>query len=175
MLQIQHLVGFGGRATGLIATDGSFAEANIAAYGFGASDGARYLGFKWTASASGGVSSVRIDIASVGSSGTFSAKIYSDSAGSPGAQIGGDSDSLAISATGEKTFTFPGEPPVAAGTDYWVVIGETTAGSASVTAQTCAQQAANTSGRHNTITSISSAQVPEADNRDWRVEIKIFG
>lgn len=133
-------------------TDGTFAAADDNKNGL--STAYRSHGLKFTASASGPVSAVRINVATVNASGNYHVELWTDSAGSPGAQVGSDSDTLAISTTGDKTFSWTaGAPSLTGSTVYWVVIVWQ---SGNIDIRSVADQGAGfASGRHSTITSIT--------------------
>jgi hypothetical protein len=66
--------------------------------------------------------SVTINVNSVASASTNHFEIWSNSSGSPVAQIGADSESKSLSSTGDTTFSFPTPVPVPdPGNSYWII------------------------------------------------------
>lgn len=102
---------------------------------------------------------------------TYRAQLYSDSAGSPSAAIGSATAVVDMTTTGTKTFTFSTPPSITNATDYWIVF-ESISGVASLVIDTVANQAGFSSGRHNTITSITN-NLPSTE--DWRIVILLNG
>ena len=114
----------------------------------------RHIAFRWTAAESGDVRSVAIVIGTVTTGFTAVASIWSDSAGSPGTQIGAGSDPQAVAAEGVQTFSFPAKPAIVAGNPYWVVISDTSGGL--VTVSLCADQGSDfASGSGDSVTAIT--------------------
>jgi hypothetical protein len=96
------------------------------------------------------------------------AEIWSDNAGSPGAQLGtdGDSQDLNLVAVGDVTFDLLATGvSFEKGTRYWVIVVDEDGGSGSVVfSDVNVSYADHYGGRHNTITSIT-------DNvNEWRFE-----
>ncbi len=67
------------------------------------------------------VSQVIIEAVTVISAHNAWVEIWTDVSGSPGSQIGNDSDSVSVSSVGDKTFTWSGAEPEPTG-DFWVVL-----------------------------------------------------
>lgn len=67
------------------------------------------------------VSQVIIEAVTVISAHNAWVEIWTDVSGSPGAQIGGDSDTVNVSTAGDKTFTWSGAEPEPLG-DFWVIL-----------------------------------------------------
>jgi hypothetical protein len=66
--------------------------------------------------------SVTINVNSVSSASTNHFEIWSNSSGSPVAQIGTDSESKSLASTGDTTFSFTTPVPVpSAGNSYWII------------------------------------------------------
>lgn len=66
--------------------------------------------------------SVTINVKTVFSASTNHFEIWSDSSGSPVAQLGSDSESKSLASTGDTTFSFPTPVPVPdAGNAYWII------------------------------------------------------
>tara|TARA_R110000796_G_scaffold117736_1_gene230766 strand:- start:4520 stop:6424 length:1905 start_codon:yes stop_codon:yes gene_type:complete len=115
-----------------------------------------YFGVKFTASVTGLIDSVKIQVTSSATGDTVNFRLYDDDGGSPGTQIGTSSDNLVISSTGEKTATFSAEDAaITLGTDYWIVFVPQTPGSISIAISACALQAGFGSGRAGSIAGIS--------------------
>tara|TARA_Y100000114_G_scaffold13673_1_gene11066 strand:- start:4670 stop:6574 length:1905 start_codon:yes stop_codon:yes gene_type:complete len=128
-----------------------------------------YFGVKFTATSNGTVDSVKVQVTGVSSGDTVNFRLYSDDAGSPGTQIGSDSDDLVIGSTGEKTATFSsGDADISSGTDYWVVFVPQTPGSISIAISVCGNQAGYGSGRANSIAGISDGSNTSVE---YRMEI----
>ena len=124
---------------------------------------------KFTASNTGRVSQVKIQVATVSVADTCVFRLYTNNAGSPGTQIGSDSDSVNINSTGEKTFSFSaGDAAITSSTDYWVVFVPNTPGSVSISISACALQAGFDSGRAGSIAGISNGS---NTSLEYRIEI----
>ena len=151
------------------ATDGSFSLTNNQSYALG-SGTADYGGIRFAASVGGTVTSVRAEINTLNASFNSVIQFYTDNAGSPGTQVGGDSSTLNLTTTGVKTWTWASNDPVlTAATDYWCILKDTDngAGDARMSAQAPAS-GSFLSGRNNTVTSIVN---DAANDRTMRFEI----
>ena len=97
----------------------------------------------------GTVTQAKFACAQSGSS--FTARIYTDNAGSPGTQVNGNSDSTGGSVA-DLTFTWSSNPPVlSAGVTYWLVVIRATS---TVLCDTCTAVGGIVTGSNATITSI---------------------
>jgi len=118
----------------------------------------RHIALQWTAPESGDVAKASIVVVAHSSDVTAVAAIYSDSDGSPGAQIGGDSAPVTVGATGTFSFTWTAKPAVSAGSSYWVVFSDT--GSGQVSVSLCADQGADfASGSADSIAASTNTNV----------------
>ena len=104
--------------------DGFFNETSSGNITFGGGVAStKYIGRKFRATSTGNISSINFTINAVTTNVTgCHAELWSDGT-SPTAQIGSDSDSIAISTTGDKAFT-PTDMPVVKGTLYWMVVAD---------------------------------------------------
>jgi hypothetical protein len=107
--------------------------------------------------------------------GNVVARVYTNNAGSPGTQVGGDSDTVTINA-GNTEFTFTwssNTPSLSDATSYWVVLANTDT-SLNTTLDCVGDQGANyASGRHDTITSISDGSGSFNTSLEWRFEVLV--
>lgn len=150
-----------------ISATGTFGQSQTSTENIGGSF--PYFGMKFTATSTGKVSQVKIQVTGVSVSDTAVFRLYTDSAGSPGTQIGSDSDSVNVNSTGEKTFTFSGDDTdITSSTDYWVVFVPSTPGSISIAISVCALQAGFGSGRAGSIGGISDGS---NTSLEYRIEI----
>lgn len=161
---------------------GSEEEGNAAAlagvtYQFG--DNAtqsRSIGLKFTNTSAGNVRNVMFDVSSVSTAFDAVAGIYEDNAGSPGSQVGSNSDALTLNATGAKTLTWSGTgPALSAATDYWVVLTDSTGGgTGEVRTELSSDQGAEfASGRSDTITSIADGTNSFDTAYEWRIRVTV--
>ncbi|MCH9019625.1 MAG: hypothetical protein IIA73_04595 [Proteobacteria bacterium] len=159
--------------TGSTTTEGTFALGQSTTMDFGDADvNTLNFGFLFTNTNAGKVTSVKIDVDAVTNAFNCVAKLYTESAGSPGTQVGGNSDTVNLDTTGDKTFTWSSNAPsLSAGTEYWMVLTDTTAAGDKVSLSCATNQAGFSSGRHDTITSIVDESV--SLNRELRCEIKV--
>lgn len=159
-----------------VQSEGTFAASNASGYVLG--DGvanARNIGLKFRNSVAGSVAGVTIDIQSVSSSLNAVARIYTDSSGQPGIQLGTDSDTLALTATGEQTFVWGGAAPgVAAETDYWVIVSDISGALGQVELHVANDQGPQfESGRHDVIASIDDGSGAFSTANEWRIRIDV--
>ncbi len=109
------------------------AHAQNAPVGDGVSN-RRHAGVQIRNTIEGEVIDVKIDLRTVTTAFNAVIGIYSNEMGSPGTQVGGDSDPLALDAAGIKSFTWSAQvPQLLADTLYWVVLSDVSAGAGSVT------------------------------------------
>lgn len=157
-------------------TEGTLANPQVQVIGHGdsATEGLS-LGMKFLNSTAGTIASVKIEVTTVNAAFNAVAALYSDNSGNPGTQIGSDSDTVALSSTGVKEFSFSTQPSVSAATSYWIVITDTTAdGTGDVNISLCADQGSNfASGRDDTITDIADASGSVGAAYDWRMDILV--
>ncbi|MCZ8310957.1 MAG: hypothetical protein O9320_08885 [Magnetospirillum sp.] len=154
-----------------VLTTGTFGVATSSAKAVSNAVG-QSLGFRFDATTTGTLTSARIDVNAVVSSGSWEARLYTNNAGSPGTQIGSSSGAQTISAAGAVTFTFGSPPSITSATTYWLVVTPTS-GTPNIDVNACANQAGYGSGRNNTITSITDTSI--LGTEDWRVEINQSG
>ena len=113
-------------------------------------------GLQFTSVGSGTVVQGRLNVGTVTTAVAVTMSVWTDSSGSPGSQIGGNSDELAISTTGIKTLTWSSNyPTLSASTLYWIVITDSTA-SGNVGLMRRSSSTGFIHGAHDTITSIST-------------------
>lgn len=121
-------------------------------------------GLKFTADQTGSVYQSLWSVSAVNSAGDFHVEVWSDSAGSPSAQIGGDSSTVNISTGGQKTFTWATNKPVLIdGTVYWLVLVMNTFAAANISLNACNAVAGFLTSRNNTITSLGAEINPSYD------------
>ena len=153
-------------------TTGTYGEADQGGQTWGPGSGVGdYAGFQWVAPATGTVTTVRIPWKSTTSvSGTTKVQLWSNTAGSPGAQIGADSstENYTSGVNADETYTFASPPAIVNGTTYWIIVHAVT-GSGDHVIGNCTQVAGYGSTRNSTITSMTDDGI--GASRDWRVEI----
>ena len=159
--------------TDKIQRDGFFNEGTIAISEWGDLFGANYAR-RITATRTGTVGTVVLNITLITTSFDAVCQIYSDDGTSPASIIGSASDTVNIGATGDKTFTFASLPEVVKGTTYWVVFSDTTlAGTGRVTpgglTQSGLPENQRGCGRHGTITSITDNEVAPTLKMEMRI------
>ena len=156
--------------------EGTYEASHSTSYvlGDGIAD-ARHTGMKFANGTGGSVAEVTVDVNAVVVALNAVARVYTDSAGQPGVQVGSDSDTLNLNSTGEKTFTWSsGAPGLSADADYWVVLSDTSGGSGQVELKVANDQgAAFESGRHDTVTSIDDASGTFNSAHEWRIRIVV--
>ncbi len=153
--------------------EGTFQNAQTGSGGIGDGlAGGKNFGLRFTNTVAGDVAQARLNVASVTTAYNAHAGIYTDNAGSPGTQVGGDSNTVGLTTTGDKTFTWGTKPTLAADTNYWLVFtDESTVGVVDI--GICNDQGTPfLSGFSDTITSI--ADQLSAGN-EWRFEILVEG
>ena len=134
-----------------------------------------HVGLRFIVAVDGAVPQASLQVAVVTTPFVAVARIYTNSGGSPGVQVGLDSDPLTIDEAGVHTFTWSSKPAVTNGATYWVVFSDTTLdGTGLVTVSLCADQGATyASGFHDTITSIADQSGGFTSTRDLRAEVKV--
>lgn len=154
---------------------GTWAVAQEGTHVFGdaAAADSKHAGLLFLNTAGAQMKQVRINVAAFTASGIAAAKIYTDVSGSPAVQVGGDSDSQTISATGEVKFTWSSNiPALAAGTSYWCIVSNDDDTTLNVTLDDVTDQGANyASGKHDTLTSIADASGTFTAADEWRFEV----
>lgn len=128
------------------------------------------IGYNWGMKLTIPASATQVDyftvkMVSVSTGGDVVGKVYSNNAGSPGTQVGSDSDTQNVTSGVNYTFTFGTPVPVTGGSDYWMVFAPS-ASNFSATIDTTGPVAGYVSGRNNTITSIT-----DLAGSDTRMEI----
>lgn len=137
----------------------------------------RHAGLRLTNTDAGVVSSAKITVAGVTTAFNSVLRVYTDSSGSPGTQVGGDSDAVNLNSTGDKTYTWSSNAPsLSAATLYWYIIVDTTAdGTGSISVEVTSSGGASFhSGVDLTITSIAdnSNSIPPV-GEDFKMEVII--
>ena len=182
-----NITGWDDRSTGsasishLVLTtgeQGTFNQATAAGRDFGAGGaGHTYAGFKFRSAVADSISMIRAEVFSVVAGFDDRAQIYTDNAGSPGTQVGTNSATVTLSATGIKEWIFATPVPVDADTSYWVVLTDITGTTGNIKLATCADQGSSfASGRDNTaVTSIADQSDAFPSAEDWRIGITTSG
>ena len=159
---------------GSTSEDGNYGGTAGTTSGFGDSDvNRKNIGLQFTASATGTIASAKINVSGVISAFNCHAELWSDSAGSPGVQIGTDSATVALSSTGEKTFAFATPPSVTTSTVYWLILTDEDGGTGSVQIDGITGTASHGAGYHDTITSITDGGIPPSATDEWRIGISL--
>ena len=152
------------------AIEGNFAAAHATAPSWGDGYATRkHLGWKFTNTNVGTITQVKFEVKAVVTAFNCHAELFTNNAGSPGSQVGTDSDTVNLNTTGDKTFTFATPPSVSAATDYWIVfVDESTSGKID-----CSVEATepHDNGFGDTITAIAKDTVQ--DIMSHRVEVTV--
>lgn len=161
----------GGGGGEIVAAIGTMDVPRVSNNAIGLS-GARCGGFRFTSPVSS-IELVRVTLATEGTVQTanWKARLFFDAGGSPGAQIGAESDPIAVSGPGDKVFSWSARPALVPGTPYWIIF-EPVAGTAQMTCSTVANDQSYGSGRHDAITSITAAQLDSGRDFKCRVEYR---
>lgn len=157
-------------------SEGSFAASNATNYIFGEGfTDARHIGLKFISGGSGTVSEVAIEVEVVVVPFNAVARLYSDDAGTPGTQIGGDSDVESLNTTGEHNFVWStNAPDLVSGTGYWVVLSDISGGSGRIELEVANDQGAGfESGRHDAITSLNDGSGSFNTAHEWRIRVEL--
>jgi len=119
----------------------------------------RHFGLRFTATTAGEIVRSRIVVASTSNLIAFDAvaKLYSDDGGSPGVQVGPDSDTVTINAAGVFTFNFGAPPAVAEGITYWMIFAHEAGGDGRARVSLASDQPGFGSGAADDITLIGDA------------------
>lgn len=154
-----------------IQRDGFFNETAGTSRGWGGSGTERYYGFGFQATRTGTIETVKGQVDGHTANFASTAGLYPDSAGSPGSQIGSDSNTQTINGNATFTWTFASEPSVEKGRWYWMVFSDTDGGSGNTNFKTIGNygDALFRSGKAGAIGSITD----HASHGDLKVEIKI--
>jgi hypothetical protein len=166
MLLVNQFVGFGVGSGLTPGTTGTFAQAETGDRTWGTGSGSGdFLGFSFVPSANSLLDYAKFRFTGTVGAGNFHAELWSNSAGSPGSQIGSNSNTQVGATNTNITFTFAAQPSLTSGTTYWIVLVRDT-GSGDCTTSCCPSQAGYGSGRNSTKTSLT-------DNLgvEWRCEI----
>jgi len=108
----------------------------------------------FTATRTGTVTGLKVQVAAVSTAFSTHAELWTHDGTNPAAQVGSDSDSITLSSTGVKNFSFT-DPTVVKGRQYWMVmVDESTNGWVAMLDYTAHPQGMG-AGRHDTITSIA--------------------
>lgn len=149
--------------------EGTFGKTNsgVQAVGDGVTNGKNFA-IKFTNTTAGAVSGMRLDVANINAAFSCLAKIYSNSSGSPGTQVGGNSTAVTL-AQGINSFVWASSAPILDGeTVYWAVFTDNTATTGDVDLRVCASDSSFGSGIHDTITSITDSL-----DTEFRVEVSV--
>ena len=132
-------------------------------------------GLRFEAPADGNVAVATLSVSVVAVAFDAVARIYTDVSGSPGVQVGVDSDTVTLNAAGPVTFSWSTKPVVVSGMRYWVVFSDITAnGAGNVGVSQCSDQGAPlASGFNDTITSIADQSGGWTAGRDLRGRVQI--
>lgn len=150
----------------IVTAYGNWSDAGAGAYGVGDGLGAYGAwGIKFVAPATGLIKTVKQQSFSVTGSIATPCKLYTDSAGNPGTQVGTDSDTQTISAAAEYTWTFATPPSVTGGTTYWFT-WEDTSGAGNVNLYARADNASYGSKRGGTLATMSDL----GSSIEWRTQ-----
>lgn len=159
-----------------IQRDGFLNEGKVDQSGFGNNQAnAEAQGTEFIATRSGYIETITMDLRTVDTSFNAHCELWSSDGTNPVAQIGSDSDTIALDSTGQKTFTFSStDAIVEKGKKYWWVTIDTSGGSGWVNPQHVhdSYKQASGTGRHDTITSIQGHATASVDT-DRSAEIKI--
>ena len=106
-----------------VQRDGFYDETqyNSSAIGNYAS-GSIHAGRRWIATRTGTLASLSFEVRTVSTGSNFHVELWSGTMTSPVSKVGGDTNTINITSTGKKTFTFSTEPDVTKGQVYWAVI-----------------------------------------------------
>lgn len=139
-----------------VQRDGTFYEGTASTNALGDANTYANGGFQFVATRTGTISTVSFDVTAVGTSYNSHVEIWSDSGGSPSSQIGSDSDTIALSSTGTKTYTLT-DVSITKGSTYWAVLVDSSGGgTGDVSFQKVNEHTPPYgSGRNDTITSIT--------------------
>ena len=154
-----------------VQRDGFFNEGAGTSRGWGGSSTERYYGFGFKATRTGTIESVKGQVDGHTANFASTAGLYPDSSGSPGSQIGSDSNTQTINGNATFTWTFASEPSVEKGRWYWMVFSDTDGGSGNTNFKTIGNYGDTLfrSGKAGAIGSITD----HASHGDLKVEIKI--
>jgi len=156
-----------------VQRDGFLNNTTIANQGVGEGTVFGKAGILFRPTRTGEISSVTVNVATVNTTYTAHWELWSHDGTNPSSQIGSDSDSSSISATGNKIITWTTKPTVNKGTYYWLVlVDEGTNGSIDLNLHTDVTAPNWGSARHDTITSMAE-DTNITSNRVWKCEIEI--
>lgn len=128
-----------------------------------------YGGVRFTAPANGTV--FFASLFAVTGTGSYHLELWTDSGGSPSAQVGSDSASRALTGSEltEMVFTFSDPPAIVSGQTYWIVMASDNPGAYQLNAQNVSALAGFTSGRNNSITAMVGNSINGTD--EWKMSI----
>jgi hypothetical protein len=139
----------------------------------GAQSGRGNIALQFTASSTGTVSSASFEASTVSQSMDVHAELWTDSAGSPGTQVGSDSATVSVTTSGEKVFTFPTPPSVTGSTLYWMVFVAENPAVGDVLTTTKAGSGSFGSGYSDTITSITDNGTAASAGEEYRISVTL--
>lgn len=141
-----------------IQRDGFLNEASGGSINWGdAVASSKNIGQRFTATRSGKLTAVKINLTGVTVSFNAHVELWSDDGTNPSSQIGSDSDTVSMGSTGDKTFTPASDNVVEKGKKYWIVLpDEGTTGNVAVKYIT-GNYSGMGAGNNDTITSISDS------------------
>lgn len=157
-------------------TEGTFGFSAVSQVMLGGNtSGTRAGGLMLTINTTGTVDAVRLTVNVVTTAFNAQVSIWTDSSGSPGTQVGSNSDSVNLSSTGVKEFTWSsGSPSVTSGTVYWIVVEDVDDTTGDVDVSVCNDLGAGyASGRADLETSIADGTNTFPTSREWRFAIDI--
>lgn len=137
------------------------------------------IGMKFRNASAGTVSTVMIRATNVFNGFSAVAAIYADDTGSPGPQVGGNSDvEILNTQSTNRSFSWSTDvPTLSADTDYWLVLSDVTGvgvGNINIAA-TNDQGSAFASGANDIVTSIADGTGGFPGSWDWLFEISLIG
>ena len=156
-----------------VQRDGFLNEAHSDQSGFGNNQSnADRQGTEFIATRSGSCETLTFNLRTVTTSFNSKCQIWASDGTSPSSQVGGDSDTIALDSTGEKTYTWTtNKPTLEKGKKYWWVTIDTSGGSGWVNPQFISGIPwPNTkgTGRHDTTTSITQS---DAHSRAFELKV----
>lgn len=160
-----------GAASSVLTTTGTYLDSGVGSNAIGLAT-VQSGGFMFT---TGGAASsfYRATITTQGTvtAANWHAEIWTDNAGSPGSQVGVDSDTTAVSGAADYAFTFSTMPTISASTNYWIIF-QPNSGNPQMTCTTVANSGSYKSGRQDTVTSIADGQ--NDSSRDFKVKVEYY-
>lgn len=108
-----------GNRVPVLTAYGNWSDTGAGAYGAGGGYSVAAWGIRFTPAASGSITQVKQQVFAVPTAFSVACKVYTDSSGNPGSQVGSDSSTVSLTPTGEKTWIFSSPVSVTGGTPYW--------------------------------------------------------